>query len=378
MSLGAYIHIPFCNYKCHFCDFATSLALDELQDKYCSVLKNEIAKRLVNLPSKPQLGSIFYGGGTPGLLDAQNLYDIHQTLLANASLLPESEISLETTPETITVAKAKEWFSLGINRLSIGIESFNDYELKRVGRGHTSQQAVKAVKDAVKAGFTNISCDLMYGLPGQSLDIWQDSLNQFIKLAKQIPQIAHISAYGLELNNNGPLAKIFPQESGAYPSDETFVAQLNCLVKVLAEAGFEQYEISNFAKGDYRSKHNLNYWQDGEYHAFGVSAHRYIKPYRSSNWRILSRYLEDSLGDETCELIDSETQVKEAIMLGLRTTEGINLLQFEKAFAVNLALKHRDLIEDLIGCGVLRQEADNIRLTVAGQPIANTIIAKFF
>ena len=218
----------------------------------------------------------------------------------------------------------------------------------------------------------------MYGLPKQNSEIWKNSVLEFIKLAHTFPQITHVSAYGLELNNSGPLAKLFPVASGVYPTDEEFVGQLTYLINKLAESGFGQYEISNFAKPGYQSKHNLNYWQEGEYHAFGVSAHRYIKPYRSSNWRSLGRYLEDCLGDETYELIDEKTRIKEAIMLGLRMTAGISLKQFKQTFAIDLTEKYKSIIESLVAQNMIICQEDNLRLTSLGQPLANLVISEFF
>lgn len=378
MPFGAYIHIPFCNYKCNFCDFATSLRINELQEKYCNVLGQEIHERLDNFSIKPVLETIFYGGGTPGLLDINYLKHIHDNLLSKIALVPDAEITLETTPETITIEKAQQWLKLGINRLSIGIESFNDFELTTMGRGYSAQVAISAINNACKAGFINISCDLMCGLPKQTLDMWQNSLSIFVQLASQFSPIKHLSAYGLELHESTPLAKIFPHSSGVYPSDDVFVQQQKFMINILCKAGFEQYEISNFAKSGFESKHNLNYWLGGEYFAFGVSAHRYLKPYRSSNWRSLTHYLKDYMGNETYELIDKQTQIKEAIMLGLRMTKGINLKRFEQSFNFNLALEHKELIEKLTSHNMLTYTNDELKLTEKSQTIANLIIGEFF
>jgi oxygen-independent coproporphyrinogen-3 oxidase len=376
MAYGIYIHIPFCAYKCHFCDFSTSTHLDDLQVKYCQVLKNEIKARLGQNTTRPKVSTIFYGGGTPGLLDASELMDIHQILLEHIELLPDSEISLETNPDTVSEDKAKKWHEIGINRLSIGIQTFSDEQLKNLGRGHTVDDIYSAIKTASEADFNNINCDLMYGLPHQNLNDWKNTIDCFINLASQYSQIKHVSAYGLELSPEAPLSKMIPFNSPAYPSEQLFEEQLCYLVESTAKNGFEQYEISNFAKPNYQSKHNLNYWQQGEYYAFGVSAHRYIKPFRSSNWQSLTKYLDDYLADETSELIDINTAKTEAIMLGLRLTEGINLQKFRQTYNTDLLVTHKKVIDKLIEANFLALTGNHLRLTGLSRPVANTVIAE--
>ncbi len=377
MSLGAYIHIPFCSYKCHFCDFATSTRIEEFGKRYCQTLEREITDRLNRDSAKPYINTVFYGGGTPGLLNAEDLSQIHETLLKNILLLPDNEISLETNPETVTRQKAKMWRDMGINRLSIGVQSFNDQELSTLGRGHSAIDVVKAIEIASDMGFNNINCDLMYGLPGQTLAGWQSSISSFIKLANEYPQIKHLSAYGLELSPAAPLIKMIPLVHNNYPSEEVFVEQHTYMIEALEHAGFKQYEISNFAKYGYDCRHNLKYWQQEEYHAFGVSAHRYIKPYRSSNWRSLGRYLDDYLSNETCELIDQSLAKIESLMLGLRMTEGLNLERFNQSYDEDLLNTHKKTIDRLIAHNWLEHSTDRLKLTILGQSLANSIIGEF-
>lgn len=377
MASGVYIHIPFCAYKCHFCDFATALRDKDFHKEYALTVTKEIKSRLSDLPEKPDVHTIFYGGGTPGLFETENLELIHRTLAENINLLPDNEISLETNPENVTIEKAKFWQQLGINRLSIGVQSFSDKELSLLGRGHSAKEASEAVEIASNAGFENINCDLMYGLPSQDLLLWQNSVSCFIQLSQQFPALKHLSAYGLELSNNAPLVKLIPNVGSNYPNEDVFEKQLRFLYSTLKEANFIQYEISNFAKSGYESKHNLNYWQPGEYHAFGVSAHRYIKPYRSANWRSLPKYMEDPTGNESCEFIDNEIAKTEAIMLGLRKSQGLNIRDFNVRYGINLINTHRSLIENLISNNLLIHEQGNIKLTIPGQMLSNTIIAEF-
>lgn len=378
MPLGAYIHIPFCGYKCHFCDFVTSTRTEQLQVEYCAVLKQEIEQRIALMPEKPVLDTIFYGGGTPGILDPQLLTEVHQTLLVSVEGTVEGEITLETTPEVVDLDKARLWLDMGINRLSIGIESFDDNLLTLVGRGHTAAQAIGAVEMATKAGFENISCDLMYGLPEQNMGSWRQSLSGFVDLAEQFPQIKHISVYSLELGVTSPLSKMFPADSKVYVSEEEFEHQYRYLLQTLDQAGFQQYEISNFSKPGFESRHNLNYWQGGNYLAFGVSAHRFLSPYRSSNWKSLPKYMADCMGEETCELIDQQTSIKEAIMLGLRMTNGIELSGFEQKFGLDLVKTYPDKIALLTDHNMLTCLDGRLKLTENSQPVANLVIGEFF
>jgi oxygen-independent coproporphyrinogen III oxidase len=376
--LGAYIHIPFCNYKCHFCDFVTAANRDDLQNEYCQVLEQEIAQRLALLAAKPVVDTLFYGGGTPGTLTPQRLINLHHVFLANIKLAGDAEITLETTPETVNLEKARFWRELGINRLSIGVESFDNEELSALGRNHTLTEIISAIDLATQAGFENINCDLMYALPVQNLYGWQKSLNKFLQIAEDFPQIKHLSAYALELSPQTPLAKMFPAAGKGQKEENEFVEQHKYLLQTAPEAGFDQYEISNFSKYGFQSAHNLNYWQQGNYLAFGVSACRYIYPRRSSNWRSLHRYMRDCLGEESTEIIDARTRAKEAIMLGLRMNAGINLKQFEQTFHFDLLESHSSLISRLAESNLLICAGGRLILTAIAQPVANSIIAEFF
>jgi oxygen-independent coproporphyrinogen-3 oxidase len=377
MILSAYIHIPFCSHKCDFCDFVAFAGLTHLEDQYCQIVCEEIGKRLNKLDTSPKLTSIFYGGGTPGLIKPTNISKIHDQLLSHAGLVEGAEITLETTPQAITSTKARDWLALGINRLSVGVESFLDKELSVIGRDHNRQEAIHGLNDAVAAGFVNVNCDLMYGLPTQDIESWQSSLQDLIALAEQLKHIQHVSAYALDLAANSPLRMRFPEGSSAYTQDSEFVAMYEALVDRLEQAGFEQYEISNFSKPGFQSTHNLNYWNNSEYLAFGVGAHRYIGGYRSSNWRSLHRYMEDCLGTETNEFIDQPTRVKEGIMLGLRKLAGIDVASFADVYGINLVERFPKQISALQSGGFLQLCDGKLRLTSKGVPVSNSVIMQF-
>jgi len=218
----------------------------------------------------------------------------------------EPEISLETTPHAITGSKLERWRSCGINRLSIGLESLQDSELRAIGRDHSRRQALEGLLLACQTGFSNISVDFMYGLPTQTSESWSNTLEQLIALVEENPAITHVSSYGLQLANNSPLYSRFPRDSAEYPSEEGFREMFFALVERLRAAGFEHYEVSNFAREGFQCRHNMVYWTNMPYLAFGVGAHRYVDGWRSSNWRSLKRYMREPLVSEAEEFIDLE------------------------------------------------------------------------
>jgi len=378
MISSAYIHIPFCSHKCDFCDFAAYANLDYLAEDYMNVVCREIEDRLCDQSSRPKLSSVFYGGGTPGWIDPRLVEQMHSKLLSKVSLCPDAEINLETTPHAITRAKAKAWLEMGINRLSIGVESFQDSELSLIGRDHSVKEAVKGIAIAAKAGFQNINLDLMYGLPSQTVESFSSSLEQLALLARKYKQIKHVSSYALHLSDRSPLLSKFPLNSSVYADDDQFIDMYEILVQMLAAMGFSQYEVSNFSRPGFQSIHNLNYWGNGEYLAFGVGAHRYVQGVRSANWGSLKQYMVDPLGLQSEEPIDDSTRLKEAIMLGLRLRDGIDLARFEEDHGVNLLRQYAGKIKKLEGGALIEFQEGKLRLTSKAVPVSNLVIAEFF
>ncbi len=378
MIVSVYIHIPFCSSKCDFCDLAAIAGLNNLEDDYCQIICNEIEGRLGHLDEKPNISSIFYGGGTPGLLEPAKIAKIQEKLLKYIHIAERAEITLETTPSTISPAKVAQWLDIGINRLSIGVQSLNDGELSAIGRADSSKQALAGICQAVTGGFTNVACDLIYGLPSQTQASWEKSLNTLLALAHELKYIQHISAYALSIGQNSPLLHRFARNSQIYPDEEQYKQMYELLVLTLAQAGFMQYEISNFSKIDYQSRHNLSYWNNSEYQAFGMSSHRYLDGIRSSNWRSLKRYMKDCLGLESSEVIDSQTKLKEAIMLGLRLTNGIDLAGFEQEYGINLLTYFSRVIEKLVSGNFLEHSGGSLKLTPKAVLVSNSVISEFF
>jgi oxygen-independent coproporphyrinogen-3 oxidase len=377
LILSAYIHIPFCAHKCDFCDFAAFASVGHLEDAYCAIVCDEINKRIDQLEEKPTLTSVFYGGGTPGLIQPANIRRIQETLTKRVHLIDCAEITLETTPSAVTLDKAVDWLAIGVNRLSIGIESLIDSELKAIGRHGSVGEAIACLSAASSAGFNNINCDLMYGLPGQNLESWQRSLSGLISWAQRFQEIKHISAYALELAHNSPLLNRYPLDSRAYPQEDEFVEMYHALINTLSQADFQQYEISNFAKQGFQSRHNLNYWNNCQYLAFGVGAHRYINGMRSANFRQLRRYMEDNLGNETFEQIDGQIAVREAIMLGLRKMEGIDIESFALNYGINILERFDKQIAKLDSGGFIVLSDGKLKLSSKGVPVSNSVISEF-
>ncbi|HMP52107.1 MAG TPA: radical SAM family heme chaperone HemW, partial [Candidatus Melainabacteria bacterium] len=332
----AYIHIPFCSYKCDFCDFAAFAGLNHREGEYFEALSQEIKARLENTQAPVKLSSIYFGGGTPGMVSPHYIRAILDQIASLVELSPDLEICLEATPHSVSEQKLEQWKALGVSRLSVGIESFHEDELRSIGRDHSREEALRGLELALTSQIPVVSIDFMYGLPTQTLESWQATLDEAIALAERYPALKHISAYGLQLAENSPLYGRFPRDSDSYPDEELFAAMMFLLIDKLRQAGFVHYEVSNFAKEGFQCRHNSTYWRNRPYLAFGVGAHRYVDGVRSANWRSFNRYIRGFMEDEFSEEIDRETEIKEAVMLGLRMRAGIELSDFYSKYGFRL------------------------------------------
>lgn len=373
---SVYIHIPFCSHKCHFCDFAAFAGLESRQEEYLNALLTEIDERLTEyfqksdgpkdgsaqelgkgqepFADKPVLETIFIGGGTPGLSPLEHLQSITKSLRRYFCFSTELEFSLETTPHAITAEKARGWREIGINRLSIGVESLHDFELKAMGRDHSRAEALLGIETASLAGIDNICLDFMYGLPEQTRSSFQATLLEAVSLSQQFP-IKHISAYGLEIAINSPLLLRYPRECPSYPDEETFVQMFDDLCQIMEEAGFMQYEVSNFAKPGFESRHNLTYWRNQPYFAFGVGAHRYVDCIRSANSKSFNAYVRNYRESEKIEEISPQEVWVEGLMLALRLRQGLDLDDFKKRYGIDLEEAKASPIKDLESAGLLER-----------------------
>jgi oxygen-independent coproporphyrinogen-3 oxidase len=372
MAHSAYVHIPFCANKCDFCDFAVVVGRDGLIGDYCRTVCREIAGRTAESAAAGRLASVFYGGGTPGYISAGDLALVHDALEKATGIAADAEITLETTPETVTPASARAWLELGVNRLSIGVESLDDSVLAAAGRKGTRQAALGAIGAALEAGFANVSLDLMYGLPGQTLKSWVATLEETMSYP-----IQHLSAYGLALAPGSPLLSRYPRGDGAYPDEELYLAMYEQLVAITEQHGFVQYEISNFSRPGFQCRHNLTYWDNEEYFGFGLGAHRYVQGVRSSNFRSLPRYMRDCLSNDLEERIDAGTRAREAIFLGLRKRAGIDLAAFRARYGMDLLQSHGSTVEGLGSLDLLELVDGHLRLTQKGVLVSNTVMSEF-
>lgn len=363
-----YIHIPFCIRKCIYCDFL-SFAYDEsLAKQYIDALCKELSLRKDHTIT---LKTVYIGGGTPTVLPEECFVRLFKCLQENFKYYP-IEITVEANPGTLDESKLKTFISLGVNRLSLGIQSFNDNELKTLGRIHTSEEGVRAIEMIKGAGIRNFSIDLMYGIPGQTIKTWKVSLSKTVDF---LP--AHISSYELTPEKNTPLHRMMSSGEIKMPDEELVLDMYSNAIDYFSKNGYEHYEISNFAQPGHRCIHNLNYWDRGEYAGAGAGAHSFIKNIRSRNTDDINRYINDlkegRLPETESTEIKHEDAIKEFIFLSLRKTEGISLLKAGK-----LGNDITDASKELVEEGYVIVKDGHLRLTGKGMVISNVIIVKLF
>ena len=362
---GVYIHIPFCKSRCKYCDFYSTTMLDR-RDEYVKALLGELELRKHYLPDK-NIRTIYFGGGTPSLLSAVQISLILQKIQELFEVDIEAEITLETNPGDLTKDYLQTIREVGINRLSIGIQSFDDHKLRLIGRRHTAQEAKAAVLMAQEAGFGNISIDLIYGLPGQTIDEWKAELMQALEL-----NIQHISTYCLSYEQGTALTNMLESGEIQAVDDDTENLMYAILVNTLKESGFCHYEVSNFARAGYYSHHNSAYWNNTPYMGIGAAAHSYDGCSRQWNTSDLNTYIRQveshNLQPETEHLTDKD-KYNELVMLSLRTDNGIDLSRLtedDKAYCLGQA-------EQFIERQQLELTGNRLTATMSGINILNLI-----
>lgn len=358
---GIYIHIPFCKTRCKYCAFFSTTHLEK-RTQYVDALLAEWHDRYPIHDIQYTISTIYIGGGTPSTLDCTDLDKIISTCLQSLHNTTQSlEITLEANPGDITLEKVQAWRRMGINRLSIGIQSFDDDLLRLLGRRHNTQQALDAVAIAQAAGFDNISIDLMYALPSQTMQQWQRDVQMALQL-----NVQHISTYGL-IYEEGTVLTALLERGHILPIDEDTEMQMyDYLVEQLTANGFEHYEVSNFARKGCRSKHNSNYWNDTPYIGLGAGAHSYDGKVRQWNVSDIDAYIEQAMAHNLQpeqEVLTNEQRHTERIMLGLRTSQGIAINEID----INKA-------QPYIKQGLLIQRGNHIAATTKGFHILNRII----
>jgi oxygen-independent coproporphyrinogen-3 oxidase len=374
---GLYIHIPFCEKKCAYCDFYSIADLTRM-DAFVDGVIREMAL-LKNLPQV--FDTIYLGGGTPSVLSAQNI----EKLLFQSSnwfdIQEGAEITIEINPGTVDHNKLGDFRQAGINRINIGVQSFSTAALELLGRIHTAEQAVYAISLARQAGFDNLGLDLIYGLPGQSPESWQKELEQAIGVSPE-----HLSCYTLTYEKGTPLGKMKAQ-GRVEPLDDDAVADLfKIMQSVLVQHGYEHYEIANFARDtadndiSYRSRHNQKYWTSAPYIGLGPSAHSFVEPERRWNVADLHTYLsklkEGALPVDTSEILTPEQRLTETLYLELRTMEGIDILRLEQTFGLNFHKRYENTLDDLVQEGLIKRTRTRCNLTRKGMRFLDGIVER--
>ena len=366
-ALGLYIHIPFCKAKCAYCDFYSLAHSEEKMDAYMAALLRhleEVAPRAAGM----QVDTVYFGGGTPSYLSAARLCRILQTVLRRYDVARDAEITLEANPDS-----AGDWKELrrlrraGFNRLSLGVQSTDDALLRRIGRIHTYEQVQQAVTAARKAKFTDLSLDLIYGLPGQTMEDWQRTLADAVALGPE-----HLSCYGLKLEEGTPLWQ--QRQTLTLPDDDAQADMYLYTVAALGEMGYEQYEISNFAKPGKASRHNLKYWRMEEYAGFGPGAHSDFGGVRYGYVRDIDSYIAGRLVLSESENDSTLARDYEYVMLSLRTAAGIDRQTFEKRYRQRFQ-PMEVLFEQYEKAGLASRTEGGWRLTPKGFLVSNSIIA---
>ena len=372
---GIYIHIPFCRQACSYCNFhfSTSLALkkDLLQ-----AINNEILLAKVFVKEE-RIKTIYFGGGTPSLLSAKELATILQTIKTKFTVNEDAEITLEANPDDINESILESWLNLGINRLSLGVQSFYEKELQWMNRAHNAAQSIQSINDIIEAGFTNFSVDLIYGSPLLSNETLIK--NAEIIFNKNIP---HISCYALTVEPKTALNNMIEQHKSAPVNARQQAEQFQILLHLTEQAGYEQYEISNFAKPGYRSRHNSSYWQGKPYYGFGPAAHSFdgknIRRWNIANNAIYIKSLKNKIIPFEEEVLTATQQLNEYIMIALRTMEGINLETVHKKFGAAHAEKILLQSKKYIDKKLMRQEKGFLILNREGKFLADGIAADLF
>ena len=422
-ELGIYLHIPFCKKKCYYCDFISYSDKLLYQEKYINALLSEIESQK-DILKECNITTIYIGGGTPSIIDVKNIQVVMNKLdeilnFKNPNLIKEPiEITIEVNPGTVTKEKLEQYYNLGINRLSIGLQSTQDKLLKQIGRIHTYSEFLQTYNWAREIGFKNINIDLMIGLPNQSIEDIKETVENIIILNPE-----HISVYSLIVEQGTKIAELIDSGDLKLPDEDLERMEYSYVKNKLELTGFKQYEISNFAKENYYSKHNVNCWKQKEYIGFGISAHSYFENIRFSNTEDFNKYIDSGYSDFekfniknllkniNCSELEEETIIenqelsrakiikyieleskglktiheiqtteekqKEYMLLGLRMLEGVSISEFKQKFGENPIYLFRESLSKLVEEELIKIDLDNIFLTRKGLDLANLVWEEF-
>lgn len=380
-KIGIYIHIPFCISKCYYCDFVSFTNTEEnIIKKYIDTVCNEILQN-TEILSEYEISSIYFGGGTPSYIDSKYIIKILDTLkLFLGKDISEVETTIEVNPNSASEEKLTSYFNNGINRISIGLQSTYDDILKKIGRQHTYADFLNTLKLCKKIGFKNLSADIIYPLPGLNLSRFKTSLNDIMKLKDEY-NIKHVSIYNLELHEGTKLDFLIKQGYETLVDEDEEMQMKRLLENILENNGYINYEISNFAINGYESKHNLNYWNQGEYLGFGVNASSFIAGTRYTNTANLNDYMVSTNSGNVQiyqkEELDKLALMKEYVILKLRLKNGFNTDTFKTKFKVSVDSLFKSSIDKLVDLKLLQIDNKNIFLTQKGRDLANIVWEEF-
>lgn len=371
MSVGIYLHIPFCKSRCSYCDFATDVYRNEqIVERYVDALCAEIPG---TTGETFVADTIYFGGGTPSLLEPRQVEQILKTVHFEFDVAAGAEITMEMNPATVTAESLGSYRSLGVNRASFGVQTFNDRDLKLLARGHDANDARETFKLLREKGFDNISFDLIAGLPDQTLDDWERNLDEAVSM-----QPEHLSLYLLEIHEGTPLGNQLRSGRRPMPDEELAAEMYELMIDRLAAAGYNQYEISNFSKPGFEARHNTKYWRLDPVFAFGVSAHSFDGFQRYSNERDTVKYMQRVEDFCTAEVMHERIDTaSEFIFLGLRLNKGIDLAIYRKRFGLDIEEKYKSELNRLTDAELIELSGGNLRLTQKGILFSNEVFAVF-
>lgn len=364
---GLYIHIPFCRQKCKYCDFISFANMEGMFSQYISALAKEMEEY-----RGEKIDTVFIGGGTPTILPGAELKRLLSLCFEKFNIASDYEFTVEANPGTLDDYKIKTLSDGGVNRISVGVQSFNDEELRKIGRIHDSKTAYNTICQLAKSGFSNINLDLMTALPGQNMELLSHTLDTALTLP-----ITHISAYSLIIEEGTPLEREYSEGKLMLPNEDEDREMYAYTVSRLKDSGFGQYEISNFAKDGFECRHNKKYWKCEEYIGLGAAAHSYLGGKRFSNTSVLSEYLSGKRHTEDVTVLTERDRIAEFMIMGLRMNEGISEAEFKRRFGKSINSVYKPELEKFIRGGFLIREKGAIRFSDKGRDVSNSILCDF-
>ena len=373
--MGLYLHIPFCIQKCGYCDFLSAPAGREEREAYVQALEKEI-RSYGDFAGGYRVSTVFVGGGTPSCLEASQTERIFEVVKDTFEIERMPEISMEMNPGTVTKEKLQAYKNCGINRLSIGLQSVRDSNLRLLGRIHTYEEFLESFRLAREAGFQNINVDLISSLPGQTEESWREELKTIAELSPE-----HISVYQLILEEGTTFYEKYAAHPELLPDEETSRAIYQATEEVLGQYGFHQYEISNYAKEGRECRHNLKYWERDDYLGLGLGAASMVRNIRMNNTGDMKTYLEKCGEPKTMrtdvQFLEEPRQIEEFMFLGLRKTRGISKKEFRRVFGRDIELVYEKALKKLFSSGMLLEKKDRLYLSKEGVLLSNAVLSEF-